>query len=227
MPRHWPDQQHAGFRLDTYGASAVRPARCSVRKTASQVAFLQHGAYAALGLNRAGRADYPLTTTEVRSVLRRAGNSSLSSFAQRLATQMKSATSVEKATVWSDTVGPVFRGAWPLDVELQTSMATFRLVQILLATGSAFGDAATAIIPFIRSESQRQHTSIYSISEAGEELYAVAPEKMLSLLSAIAGDAPDRSLFGLAKALKKLKAKAPQLAHTKAFQKLQTQAMPN
>jgi hypothetical protein len=177
--------------------------------------------------NQAGRADYPLTTTEVRSVLRRAGHSSLSSFASRLATEMKSAASAEKAKVWSAIVGPVFRGAWPLDVELQTSMATFRLVQILLATGAAFGDAATEILPFIRSESQRQHTSIYSISETSEELYGVAPEKMLDLLVAIAGDAPQRSLFGLAKALEKLKGKSPGLGHTKAFQKLLSQAMPN
>jgi hypothetical protein len=48
----------------------------------------------------------------------------------------------EKAKVWSERVGPVFQGAWPLDVELQTTAATFTLVRILLATGSVFGDAS-------------------------------------------------------------------------------------
>jgi hypothetical protein len=73
---------------------------------------------------------------------------------------------------------------------------------MLLGTGGAFKDAASVIIPFIRSSNQRQHSSIYSISEASEELYAIAPEKMLSLLSAVAGNAPDGSLYGLTKALK-------------------------
>ena len=98
--------------------------------------------------NRAVKAGYPLTTTEVRSILRRAGHSSLWSFAHRLATQMESAAPALKTKVWSETVGPVFQGAWPLDVELQTEAATFKLVQILLATGAAFKDAAKIIIPF-------------------------------------------------------------------------------
>ena len=53
----------------------------------------------------------------------------------------------------------------------------------------------------------------------------VAPHQMLNLLSAVAGDAPNRSLFGLSQALEKLQEKAPELATTKAFQRLQMQAM--
>ena len=176
--------------------------------------------------NQAFSAGYPLTTTEVRSILRRAGQASLSSFAHRLATRMEGATPAEKAGVWSETVGPVFQGAWPLDVELQTAAATFKLVQILLATGAAFGDAAKIIIPFVRAEDTRHHTSVFSISEANAELYGVAPTEMLRLLSAVAGDAPDGTVYGLDKALSKLKEKAPQLTQTKTFQKLALQARP-
>jgi hypothetical protein len=117
----------------------------------------------------------------------------------------------------------VFQGAWPLDVELQTPAVTNKLVQIMLATGSAFGKAAGIIVPFIRAEDPRGHSSVYSISEAGAELYGVAPEKMLDLLTAVAGDAPDRSLYGLTKALNKLKEKAPHLVQTRQFQKLTAQ----
>jgi hypothetical protein len=133
---------------------------------------------------------------------------------------MESANSEQKQRVWNEIVGPIFQGSWPLDVELQTPRATFKLVQILLATGSAFSAAATAVIPFIRSESPRDHTSIYSISQASEDLYKGAPDKMLDLLSAIAGDTPDRSLYGLSTALHRLQVVAPQLAHTKQFQRL-------
>jgi hypothetical protein len=99
-------------------------------------------------------------------------------------------------------------------------------VQILLATGAAFPAAATAIMPYIRSESPRGHTSIYSISQASDDLFARAPERMLDLLSAVAGDAPDRSLYGLTTALSKIEAIAPHLAQTKQFQRMAAQASP-
>jgi hypothetical protein len=85
---------------------------------------------------QAGSTDYPLTTTEVRSVLRTSGNESLWSFAHRLATEMGSAKPAEQKSVWQTIVGPVFEGAWPLDAELQTPRATFKLVQ--LAVTKAF-----------------------------------------------------------------------------------------
>lgn len=176
--------------------------------------------------NRAGNAAYPLTAPEVRSILRRAGHSSLSSFAHKLAMEMERASAVQKVKVWTEVVGPVFQGAWPLDVELQTPRATFKLVQILLATGAAFSVAVTAIIPFIRAENPRDHTSIYSISQASEDFYRAAPEKLLDLLSAVAGDAQERSLYGLSTALQKLHKVAPQLAQTKLFQRLTSQAAP-
>jgi hypothetical protein len=176
--------------------------------------------------NQARNASYPLTTTEVRSVLRGAGHTSLSSFAHRLAVEMEGAKLEEKQRVWNETVGPIFKSSWPLDVDLQTPMATLALVQMLLATGPAFSDAATVIIPFIRSESQRDQTSIYFISQASEELYRSVPEKMLDLLAAIAGDAPDGSVYGLRSVLGKLESIAPQLGQTKRFQKLTMQATP-
>jgi hypothetical protein len=174
---------------------------------------------------QAGSADYPLTTTEGRSILRTSGHESLWSFAHRLAVEMESAKPAEEKSVWQTVVGPVFKGAWPLDAELQTPRATFKLVQLLLATGQAFGEAAPVIIPFIRPEDSHAHSSIFSISEADPEIYGVAPQQMLNLLSAVAGDAPNRSLYGMNKALGKLQEKAPELATTRAFQKLQMQAM--
>ena len=67
---------------------------------------------------------------------------------------------------------------------------------------------------------------MFSISEANAELYGVAPAEMLRLLSAVAGDAPDHTVYGLKKALSKLEEKTPQLAQTKTFQKLEAQATP-
>ncbi|WP_257168748.1 hypothetical protein [Bradyrhizobium sp. SRS-191] len=174
---------------------------------------------------QAGSTDYPLTTSEARSVLRSSGNESLWSFAHRLAVEMERAKPAEQKSVWRTVVGPVFEGAWPLDAELQTPRATFKLVQLLLATGQAFEEAASVIIPFIRPEDPRGHSSVFSISEANLDIYATAPRQVLNLLAAVAGDAPNRSLYGLNKALSKLQDEAPELVTTRAFQKLEMQAM--
>jgi len=143
-----------------------------------------------------------------------------------LAIEMESAKPAEEQSVWRSIIGPVFEGAWPLDSELQTPRTTFKLVQLLLATGQAFGEAAPVIIPFIRPEDRRARSSIFSISQADTEIFGVSPNHMLNLLSAVAGDAPNRSLYGMNEALKKLQEKAPELTATKAFQKLQVQALP-
>ena len=132
---------------------------------------------AILMANQDGRTAYPLTTTEARSVMRRAGHQSLSSFAHRLAQEMESAAPGEKGKVWRERVGPVFKGAWPLDVELQTPTAGSKLVQLSLAAGLAFEEVATAILPFVRPEDARGHGGLFQISEASSELYGSAPEK--------------------------------------------------
>ena len=136
--------------------------------------------------------------------------------------EMERAKPEEKLAKWRKVVGPVFQSIWPLDVELQSSAANFKLVQILRASGEAFPEAIDVILPFIRAEDARQHTSVFSISEASEALYASAPDKMLDLLAAVVGDAAAGSAFGLGKALDRLRKVAPQIADKKKFQKLST-----
>lgn len=138
----------------------------------------------------------------------------------RLAIEMKKAKPEEKISKWQSVVGPVFQSIWPLDIELQTSSSTLQLVQILRASGNAFPEATDVIIPFIRPEDPRRHTSVYSISKADDVLYSSSPERMLDLLAAVVGDAPARSGYGLANALDRVRACAPQLADTRKFQKL-------
>jgi hypothetical protein len=118
----------------------------------------------------------------------------------------------------------VFQEVWPLDLELQTSAATFKLVQILLATGEAFPEACNIIIPFIRPDSQREQTTVFSISRASDALYEAAPSKMLDMIEAVVGEAPPGSVYSLGNALSRLRAIDPKLADTRKFQKLLTYA---
>ncbi|BBZ97479.1 hypothetical protein BRDID11004_16100 [Bradyrhizobium diazoefficiens] len=170
--------------------------------------------------NHAKAAGYPLLDTEARSALRKTGGRSLSSVGHRLAVEMQGAKSEEKIKRWQTVVGPVFRGIWPLDVELQTPAATFTLVRILLAAGEAFPEAADVIIPFIQPDDPRSQSTIHSIAEADEALYQAAPSKMLDMMVAVVGDAPLGSVYALGKALSRLRTISPALGDSRKFQKL-------
>jgi hypothetical protein len=179
---------------------------------------------AILTANQAEGAGYPLTPTEARSALRRAGAKVLSSVGHRLATEMESAKPEDKVELWRTVVGPVFQAIWPLDVELQTSASTFKLVQILCATGEAFPEAADVILPFIQPDDPGSHTTVYSIAEASDSLYKAAPSKMLDLIAAVVGEALPGGVYALGKALSRLRAIDPNFADTRKFQKLLTYA---
>jgi hypothetical protein len=169
---------------------------------------------------------YPLSATEARAAVRRAGAEALPSVGHRLAMEMEAAKPEEKVKLWRTIVGPVFQEIWPLDVELQSSASTFKLVQILRATGEAFPDAADMIISMIRPDEPRGHSTVFSIAEAPEALYAAAPAKMLDLLVALVGDAPPGSVYALGKALSRINAVEPQLADTRKFQRLSNASSP-
>ena len=165
-------------------------------------------------------ANYPLSGTEARSALRRAGVDVLSSVGHRLALEMERAKDGEKAEKWRRVVGPVFQKAWPIDVDLQTSQTTFKLVQILRATDEAFSEAADVIVPFIRPEKPNTHTVVYTLANAPDVLYARAPQKMLDLLDAVVGEAPPGSVYRLGEALDRVAAISPTLVETRKFQRL-------
>jgi len=163
---------------------------------------------------------YPLTAIEARAALRRAGAEVLPNVSHRLAREMEAATPEQKAERWRAIVGPVFQAIWPLDLELQSHHSTFKLAQILKATGESFPEAADVIIPFIRPDDSRSYSTIFSIAEASEALYASSPSKMLDLVAAVVGEASPRSVFALGKALSRIRALEPSLANTRRFQRL-------
>lgn len=170
--------------------------------------------------------EIPISMREIRSALRQASEETLPSVAHRLAVEMEKAKPGEKVARWRKLVGAVFRGIWPLDVELQTGASTFKLAQILRATGPAFSEAADVIIPFIRPEGPNRHTSVYSIAEADEFLFTSFPSKVLDLLSATVGEALPASVHALRKALIRIRTADPKLADTREFQKLSGYAAP-
>jgi hypothetical protein len=177
--------------------------------------------------NQADNANYPLTALEARSALRRAGPEAMASVGHRLAGEMERSEETQKVDRWRKIVGPVFKGIWPLDIDLQTSATTFKLVQLLRATGEAFPEAAELILPFLRPEGQNGHTTIFSLTQEPDSFYQTDPEKILDLLAAIVGDVEPGSVFSLSSALSRLQSIAPELATTRKFQKLMIAASPH
>jgi hypothetical protein len=133
---------------------------------------------------------------------------------------MGATTPDEGAKRWRTIIGPVFKDIWPLDVELQSNASNFAFVQILTAAGGAFPEAADAIMPFIRPDDPRRHTTIFSIAEAPDSFYRVSPSKVLDLIAAIVGDAPPGNFIYLDRALAKIRSIAPDLVNSRKFQKL-------
>jgi len=170
--------------------------------------------------NQSGKTAYPITAIEARSALRQAGAKSLPNVAHRLAVEMASAKPDAKVETWNTVVGPAFQAIWPIDIDLQTPAATFSLVHILRGAGAAFPQAAKVIIPFIRSEDPRNHTSVYSLSQAEDILFSTSPESVLDLAAALVGEASAGSVYGLDAILKRVRHYAPEFANSKKFQKL-------
>ncbi|UCI34845.1 SIR2 family protein [Mesorhizobium sp. B4-1-4] len=176
--------------------------------------------------NRKDDAGYALSAAEARAALRQASPAVLRSVGHRLAGEMEAAAPEEKLARWRDIVGPVFQGIWPLDIEMQTGQSTFKLPQILRATGEAFPVAIDVILPFVQPGNTDRGTSVYSLSDVDNLLFTSAPAKMLDLVSAVVGAPPPGSVFGLQPVLDRIRAAEPALAGTHKFQALTTAAAP-
>ncbi|WP_316185369.1 MULTISPECIES: hypothetical protein [unclassified Bradyrhizobium] len=172
--------------------------------------------------NRTDKTGYPLTDIEARSALRRAGSTVLPKVANSLAQELERATPEQKVNSWRNVVGVVFQAIWPIDVELQTNMATFELVRLLLSSGDAFAEVADAILPFLRPDEQRSYSVVYLISDAMDDVYGMAPEKLLDVVAASVGEAPPGTIYALKKVLSRLHKVDPKLSEKRKFQKLLT-----
>ena len=168
---------------------------------------------------------YPLVPLEARNALRRAGAKSLSSVGHRLAVEMENTKPEEKAERWRAVVGPVLQEIWPIDVDIRSNAANFKLFQILRATGSAFLEAADVIIPLLRPDDPKSHSTMFSIASAPDELYQLSPSKMLELVDALVGEETDGNIHSLDKALKRIKDHDQSLANTRKFQRLLNRAL--
>ena len=191
--------------------------------------------------NQSPNVAYPITLREARVALRQLGERGMRTVVQRLANKMQDAKPEDKESTWDEVVGPVFKGMWPLDTELQTPAATNALVRMLLASGAAFPRAAKDVIPFIRPENPGEGCSIFimSISSAYSKelnisskeldnlsheelnnLFSGYPQIMLDLVAAIVGDQQQPGPYRLAEVLRRVRRHDPQLANTRTFQRL-------
>jgi hypothetical protein len=167
---------------------------------------------------------YPLAPLEARNALRRAGAKSLSSVGHRLAVEMENAKSDEKTERWRAVVGPVLLEIWPIDVDIRSNSANFKLIQILKATGAAFLEAADAIIPLLRPDEPKGHSTVFSVASAPDEIYQFSPSKVLEIVDVLVSEETDGKIYSLDKALNRIRGHDPSLANTRKFQRLLNRA---
>lgn len=170
--------------------------------------------------NTKSKAEYDLTFVEARAALRRTKPTVLQSVAHDLAEEMQQAAPSQKVAVWRNVVGPLFEGIWPMDVDLLSGAVTFKLLQILRATGEAFPEAAVVIEPFIVPEEKEQGTAAFSLSNADDLLFRSSPTKMLDIVAAVVGKRPPGSVFQLQQVLERISACQPALINTRKYQAL-------
>lgn len=175
--------------------------------------------------NQKEDAGYPVTNAEVRSILRKAGVSTLQSVAHKIAREMETTPTNQKNQYWREVIGPVFEGIWPLDIDLRSASLAFKLVQILRATGAAFARASSVILPYIAPDYARSHAIIRTIAKADDILFSSGPKEMLQLISAVVGVAPTSSVYDLQRALDRVSAVDPSLENTPLYQRLRTFAV--
>ncbi|XUY29984.1 SIR2 family protein (plasmid) [Agrobacterium sp. rho-8.1] len=174
--------------------------------------------------NQSGGGGFDLSFIEARAALRQTRATVLQSVAHELAVEMQRATPPQKTAVWRNSVGPVFEGVWPMDVDLLSGAVTFKLLQILRATGEAFLEAAVVIEPFIVPEDKEQGTATYSLANADEILFSSAPSKMLDIVAAVVGKKAPGSVFELQKILDRITAYEAGLIDTRKYQGLRQMA---
>jgi hypothetical protein len=181
---------------------------------------------AAILIANKSRSDnfYPLAPLEARNALRRSGAKSLSSVGHRLAVEMENTKPDEKAERWRAVVGPVLQEIWPIDVDIRSNSANFKLFQILRATGDAFWEAAEVIVPLLRPDDPKSHSTVFSIASASDELYQLSPSKMLELADALVSEETDGNIYSLDKVLSRVREHDPSLANSRKFQRLLNRA---
>ena len=121
---------------------------------------------------------YPLTATEARAALRRAGDKALPSVGHRLADRNGEGRNRKIKSLagerLSDRCSRLF-GRWISNCRPPPRPSSS--TQILRAAGEAFPEAADVIIPFIRPDDPRTDSTVFSIAEAPEELHASLPAR--------------------------------------------------
>ncbi|WCK80145.1 SIR2 family protein [Agrobacterium fabrum] len=176
--------------------------------------------FSILVANRADKAGYDLSAKEARAALRRTNPMILQALAHDVAVSMQKVEPHRKREYWHDVIGPVFVGLWPMDVEMLSGAVTFKLLQILRASGETFPSAADTLLPFIRPEEKDQGTAIHSLGKADDIIFQSAPDKLLAVVAAAAGDKLKGSVYGLRLVLDRIAEADPNLVNGRSFQRL-------
>jgi hypothetical protein len=93
-----------------------------------------------------------------------------------------------------------------------------------LHTDEAFLEAAKVIVPLLRPDDRKSHSTVFAIASAPDELYQLSLSKMLELADALVSEETDGNIYPLGKVLSRVREHDPSLANTRKFQRLSNRA---
>jgi hypothetical protein len=174
---------------------------------------------------RGEAAEYDLNFAEIRTALTIGPSSVRRNTAWNLWRMMGDGDGArglqrDKAARWRETIGPVFRGIWPLDARLRSPDATRNLALMALECDGAFPDAVDAVVDVIVPFELYQITMFLRLETQHTELAGRYPRAFVKLVSALV----DPDLFpvpsDLANFLQDCLAADPMVAEDPAYVRL-------
>ena len=157
--------------------------------------------------NQSCNVDFDIKFSEIRKLLRRAGERSLPIVASELLNELNRVAPSDRSAHWSKVVGPVFNGIWPLDTIKQTARANDSLIDMIckLKSKTVFLDAYSTVSRFVQTNKSQSTLSINTLAELGSRQINFAPKYILDLLSCVIGEKPVKQHRELSMLLTKIK----------------------
>ena len=140
--------------------------------------------------NQLCNIDYEIGFSEIRKLLRDSKRNRLPIFANELINVLKEVEIGERLSHWTNVVGPVYKGIWPLDEKLRTPRTSELLVELIVESEGAIKDAYSTVSRFIKKGNTQSIMGICKLAELKDDIVNSAPKDVLDLLDCMIGEKP-------------------------------------
>ena len=170
--------------------------------------------------NQSCNRDYALDFSEIRKLLKDSSKYRLPIFANELLNVLEEVEVGDRSNHWEDIVGPVFKGIWPLDTELQSRRTSQLLTKLICESKTAFSDAFSIVSRSISKIPEQSTESVTNLLELDDDCVNNAPKEVLDLLELVIGNKPKLQYHELSTLLNRVREALPLLEDSKKYQRI-------